>query len=187
MGIMLANNIRRSPCTLAASDFVRLGIECEVAARLGDDLPPSGAPFDRDKVSGAVESLMTAFEVIDNRRTPGLEQSVQFITGVAANIYNAGVVLGSPVTDWRAIDLVSAYGSMDINGEKVGDGHGSDVMGHPLEPLAWLANKLAEQGLGLSAGMVIITGSIVSPKFLEAGDKASISIEGLGSAELNVT
>ena len=187
MGIMLANNIRRSPCTLAASDFVRLGIECEVAARLGDDLPPSGAPFDRDKVSGAVESLMTAFEVIDNRRTPGLEQSVQFITGVAANIYNAGVVLGSPVTDWRAIDLVSAYGSMDINGEKVGDGHGSDVMGHPLEPLAWLANKLAEQGLGLSAGMVIITGSIVSPKFLEAGDKASISIEGLGSAELIVT
>ena len=187
MGIMLANNIRRSPCTLAASDFVRLGIECEVAARLGDDLPPSGAPFDKDKVSGAVESLMTAFEVIDNRRTPGLEQSIQFITGVAANIYNAGVVLGSPVTDWRAIDLVSAYGSMDINGEKVGDGHGSDVMGHPLEPLAWLANKLAEQGLGLSAGMVIITGSIVSPKFLEAGDKASISIEGLGSAELNVT
>ena len=108
MGIMLANNIRRSPCTLAASDFVRLGVECEVAARLGDDLPPSGAPYDRDKVSGAVESLMTAFEVIDNRRTPGLEQSVQFITGVAANIYNAGVVLGSPVTDWRAIDLVSA-------------------------------------------------------------------------------
>ena len=102
-------------------------------------------------------------------------------------ICGAEVVLGSPVTDWRAIDLVSAYGSMDINGEKVGDGHGSDVMGHPLEPLAWLANKLAEQGLGLSAGMVIITGSIVSPKFLEAGDKASISIEGLGSAELNVT
>ena len=187
MGIMLANNIRRSPCTLAAANFVQVGIECEVAARLGNDLPPSGAPYDRDKVSGAVESLMTAFEVIDNRRTPGLEQSVQFITGVAANIYNAGVVLGSPVTDWRAIDLVSAYGSMDINGEKVGDGHGSDVMGHPLEPLAWLANKLAEQGLGLSAGMVIITGSIVSPKFLEAGDKASISIEGLGSAELNVT
>ena len=124
MGIMLANNIRRSPCTLAAANFVQVGIECEVAARLGDDLPPSGAPFDRDKVSGAVESLMTAFEVIDNRRTPGLEQSVQFITGVAANIYNAGVVLGSPVTDWRAIDLVSAYGSMDINGEKVGDGHG---------------------------------------------------------------
>ena len=187
MGILLSKNIRQSPCTLEANDFIGLGIECEVAARLGADLPASGAPYDRDTVSGAVESLMTAFEIIDNRRTPGLEQSVQFITGVAANIYNAGVVLGSTVTDWRTIDLVAAYGSMDINGERVGDGHGSDVMGHPLEPLAWLANKLAEQDSSLSAGMVIITGSIVSPKFLKAGDKASISIEGLGSAELNVT
>ncbi|MQF67802.1 hydratase, partial [SAR202 cluster bacterium AD-802-F09_MRT_200m] len=80
----------------------------------------------------------------------------------------------------------AAYGSMTINGEMVGDGHGSDVMGHPLEPLAWLANKLAEQGLGLYAGMVIITGSIVSPKPLKAGDSASIMIEGLGGADINV-
>jgi 2-keto-4-pentenoate hydratase len=75
---------------------------------------------------------------------------------------------------------------MTINGEMVGDGHGSDVMGHPLEPLAWLANKLAEQGLGLSAGMVIITGSIVSPKPVKPGDIASIVIEGLGRAEVNI-
>lgn len=186
MGIMLANNIRQSPCTLAASDFVQLGIECEVAARLGSDLPASGAPYDRNKVSQAVESLTTAFEVIDARRTPGQEQKAQFITAVAANISNAGVVLGEPVSNWRDIDLAGAYGSMTINGELVGDGHGSDVMGHPLEPLAWLANKLSEQGLGLTAGMVIITGSIVSPKFLKAGDKAAIMIEGLGGAEITV-
>jgi len=37
---------------------------------------------------------------------------------------------------------------MDINGENVGYGRGSDVMGHPLEPLTWLTNKLAEQGSG---------------------------------------
>ena len=60
MGILLANNIRQSPCTLAVRDFIRLGMECEVAARLGADLPPSGAPCDRDKVPGEVESLMTA-------------------------------------------------------------------------------------------------------------------------------
>ncbi len=91
------------------------------------------------------------------------------------------------MSDSRKLDVLAAYGSVTTHHQMVGAGHGSDVMGHPLEPLAWLANKLAEQGLGLSAGMVIITGSIVSPKFLEAGDKASISIEGLGSAELNVT
>jgi 2-keto-4-pentenoate hydratase len=71
---------------------------------------------------------------------------------------------------------------MTING----DGHGSDVMGHPLEPLVWLANELSEHGQTLTAGMVIITGSIVSPKIVEPGDTASIMIDGLGSAELTV-
>ena len=186
MGIMLTNNIRHSPCTLAAADFVQLALECEVGVRLGAGLPPSGAPYDRGKVAEAVESLSAAFEIVDIRRTPGQEPKVQFMTGVAANVFNAGVVLGEPVKDWRELDLPAAYGSMTINGEMVGDGHGSDVMGHPLEPLVWLANKLAEQGLGLSSGMVIITGSIVSPKVVKAGDTASIMIEGLGGAELKV-
>ena len=186
LGLILHDNIRHSPSTLEAANFVQLGIECEVAVRLGADIPQSGAPYDRKKVSEAIESLSTAFEVIDIRRLPGVDPKVQFITGVAANVYNEGVVLGDPVEDWQNLDLATAYGSMSINGKLVGDGHGSDVMGHPLEPLAWLANKLANQGIGLTAGMVIITGSIVSPKPLNPGDSASIAIEGLGSAEITV-
>ena len=186
LGIILEDNIHLSPSTLKADDYVQLALECEVAVRLGTDLVPSGAPYDRGRVSEAVESLTAAFELVDIRRTPGMDPKVQFITGVAANIFNAGVVLGEPVANWRDLDLQAAYGSMTINGEMVGDGHGSDVMGHPLEPLAWLANKLAEQGLGLTAGMVIITGSIVSPKPVKPGDTASIMIEGLGGAELKV-
>ncbi|MCH9018234.1 MAG: fumarylacetoacetate hydrolase family protein [Chloroflexi bacterium] len=186
LGIMLEGNIHPSPSTLTADDFMQLGLECEVAVRLGSDLPASGAPYDRGKVSEAVESLTAAFEIIDFRRTPDQDPKVQFMTGVAANIFNAGVIMGDPVPSWRDLDLGAAYGSMTINGEVVGEGHGSDVMGHPLEPLAWLANKLAEQGFGLLAGMVIITGSIVSPKFVKPGDTASIMIEGLGGAELDV-
>ena len=33
-GLVLANNIYQSPASLDSSDYVRLGIECEVAARL---------------------------------------------------------------------------------------------------------------------------------------------------------
>ena len=186
LGLILEDNILHSPTTLTAADYVQLALECEVGVRLGADLSAAGAPYDRGRVSEAVDSLCTAFEVVDIRRTPGMDPKVQFITGVAANIFNAGVVLGEPVTSWRDLDLQAAYGSMTINGEMVGDGHGSDVMGHPLEPLAWLANKLAAQGLGLSAGMVIITGSIVSPKPVKPGDTASIVIEGLGGAEVNI-
>lgn len=186
LGVVLEDNILHSPNTLTAANYVQLALECEVCVRLGADLPLSGTPYDRGRVSEAVESLSTAFEVVDIRRTPGMDPKIQFITGVAANIFNAGVVMGEQVNNWRDLDLQAAYGSMTINNELVGDGHGSDVMGHPLEPLAWLANKLAEQGLGLSAGMVIITGSIVSPKAVNAGDTASIMIEGLGGAEITV-
>ncbi len=68
---------------------------------------------------------------------------------------------------------------MVINGQQVGEGKGGDVMGHPLEALAWLANTLAARGKSLSQGMLVMTGSIVSTKFLNAGDNATVSIEGL--------
>ena len=187
MGLMLEKNIRYSPSELSSTDFVQLGIECEVGVSLKHDLSYDEAPYDVNKVSEAVESIMPAFEVIDNRRTPGLPADINLKIAVASNISNAGVILGEPVSNWKEIDLISAYGYMSINNRLVGDGHGYDVMGHPLNPLAWLANKLSSQGISLPAKSLIITGSIVSPKFLKTGDSAFISIEGLGTAELNVT
>ncbi len=185
-GVILADNVRRSPAVLDSADFVQLGIECEVGVRLVRGLPASDAPYDRDGVSEAVGAVMTAFEVVDNRRTHGLDTRAQLLNTISSNILNAGVVLGEPVADWRGIHLAGCRGYMEINGELAGEGAGSDVMGHPLEPLAWLANALADRGRELKAGMVVITGSIVSPKWLKAGDSARIEIEGLGKAELKV-
>jgi 2-keto-4-pentenoate hydratase len=76
---------------------------------------------------------------------------------------------------------------MRINGEQVGQGRGADVMGHPLEPLVWLANLLAERGKALQAGMMVITGSIITPKPVKAGDTATIAIDGLGAAQVTVS
>ena len=186
-GVILARNVQHSPAVLKSADFLQPGIECEVGVRLGKDLPATGAPYDRDGVSGAVEAVMTAFEVVDNRRTQGQDTQTQLLTTISSNILNAGVVLGEPVTDWRGIHLAGCRGYMEINGELVGEGMGSDVMGHPLEPLAWLANALAGHGKELKAGMVVITGSIVPSKWLGSGDSALIEIEGLGKAELTVS
>ena len=40
---------------------------------------------------------------------------------------------------------------MTINGEPAGEGYGRDVLGHPLDALAWLANTLAGRGKELRA------------------------------------
>ncbi len=185
-GALMSTTIYQSPATLKSDAYRRLGFECEVAVRLASDLPPSGAPYTRDSVAGAVGEVMAAFEVIDMRLPEGVYGLVRTLTSVATNISNAGAILGPPVSDWRSLDLAAAKGIATVNGEEVGSGYGSDVMGHPLEPLAWLANKLAGEGEGLPAGTVVITGSIVPPKFQNKGDRAVVSIDGLGEATLNV-
>ncbi len=156
-----------------------------MAVLLYRDMPAASAPYDRASAAEVVGALMPAFELVDDR---GADYSDLFFLGVVAdNTWNAGVVLGTQVTAWRNIDLATALGTMVINGRPAGEGKGGDVMGHPLEALAWLANTLAARGKSLSQGMFVMTGSIVSTKFLNAGDNATVSIDGLGEARLTVT
>ena len=183
-GAVFESSVHRSPAVVKWSDYVRLGAECEIAALLDQDLPASGAPYDRRKVSEAVGALMPAFEIIEDRDA---DYSDLFFLGVAAdNSWNAGVVLGEPITDWKALDLVSASGVMTINGDTAGGGKGGDVLGHPLEALAWLANNLSNRGQSLKKDMVIMTGSIVSTKFLNEGDDVRFTIDTLGGVRLKV-
>ena len=185
-GALMATTIYHSPAALKPGAYLRLGFECEVAVRLAADLPASGAPYTRRSVAEAVGDVMAAFEVIDMRLPEGIHGLVRTLTSVATNISNAGTILGPPVADWRTLDLAAAKGVATVNREEVGAGYCSDVMGHPFEPLAWLANKLAVENESLLSGTVVITGSIVSPKFLNSGDRAVVSIEGLGEATLTV-
>ena len=90
------------------------------------------------------------------------------------------------MTDWRSLDLGTAIARLTINGREIGRGAGADVMGHPLNALAWLANKKAEHGAPLLRGMVVMTGSIIATKFPEPGDRCLVEIDGLGSAGLTL-
>ncbi len=185
-GALLSGVIYPSPAELRGADYRRLGMEGEIAVRLAADLPASGAPYSRDSVTEAVGAVMAAVEVIDMRLPEGMDGLARTLTSVATNISNAGAVLGPEVTDWRNLDLAAVRGSASINREEVGAGFGSDVMGHPFEPLAWLANRLADEGRPLTRGTVVITGSIVPPRFLQPGDRAVVAVAGLGEAALAV-
>ena len=185
-GLILAANVHDSPVELRRGDYFRIGIECEVAVRIGEDLPGSGIPYTREMVSEAIDWLAASFELVDGRDGAAGEGHGPELRAIVTNISNGGAVLGDPVRDWRAIDLGSSEGKMIVNGEVIGQGVGSDVMGHPVEPVAWLANSLVSRGRSLRAGDTILTGSFAPPFMLKAGDTASVSIEGLGEAHLTV-
>src|SRR5438067_5259226 len=92
--------------------------------------------------------------------------------------------LGMPVMEWRALDLARATARLLINGCEIGSGVGRDVMGNPLNALAWLAGKLAAAGTPLRRGMIVITGSMVPIQHPLAGDRVLVEVSGLGTAEL---
>jgi 2-keto-4-pentenoate hydratase len=185
-GAILAGTIHRSPVVLCRADYVRLGIECEIAVELGTDLPAAKAPYSWDQVADVVSAVMPAFELVDDRQADYAQLAAQVLTLIADNAWNAGVVLGVPRRDWHAVDLSAAHGVMVINGTVVGEGHGRDVMGHPFEALLWLVNMLAQQGKGLTQGMIVMTGSLVATKFVNAGDTVSLSVEGLGEVQVSM-
>ncbi len=151
------------------------------------DLTAEDAPYDRQSVGDAVATCMAAIEIVDTRNAEADVAKVDAGLLIADNAMNAGCVLGSPVADWRGLDLATLAGRMIINGEIVGQGIGGDALGHPLQALAWLANNLAGRGQMLKAGDIVLTGSIVATKWLNPGDEMATVIDGLGQAEVRVS
>jgi 2-oxo-3-hexenedioate decarboxylase/2-keto-4-pentenoate hydratase len=161
------------------SDFLHVGVECEIAVRLAQDLPAARAPYDRDTVGAAVGACMAAIEVVDDRYEN--YRALDVPTLIADDFFNAACVLGAPVTAWCDLDLAGVRGRMTINGAEVGTGRGGDILGHPLEALAWLANALVARGRCLEAGEIVLLGSVVETRWVAAGDRIEVEIEGLGS------
>jgi 2-keto-4-pentenoate hydratase len=185
-GDMLERTILRGDSTVRAADYGRLIVEFEIAFEMAEDLPAIGAPYDRASVSRAVAAAMPAFELADDRNADYSSLPGSALMLIADNAWNEGAVLGAPVRDWRGIDLAALQGIATINGKNVGTGHGRDVMGHPLDALAWIANHLAARGLGLWRGDIVITGSLVTSKFPSAGDRVRFEAGELGAVELRV-
>src|SRR5215813_4388569 len=180
-GGVFASGVHDSGARLRAADFVRVGVECEIAVLLARDLAPSEEPFTAEWVMEAIEAYLPAIEIVDDRYEQW--ESLGAPTLVADDFFAAGCVLGEPVARTAAPDLLRVTGRALINGNEAGRGTGADVLGHPHEALAWLANHLAAEGRGLHAGQIVLTGSLVKTVWLNAGDHVRMELEGLGEVE----
>lgn len=180
-GIVLQDRLKPSGVRLRLSDLVHVGIEFEICMRLGHSLSPREKPYDMDEISEAVDAVCPAFEVIDDRNSA---YPLDLLSLVADNAWNEGIVQGKYQTSWP--DLAAVRGTVERNGEKIDEGYGRDVLGHPFEPLRWLANHLREQGDTLRAGEIVSTGSLVTTRFPAAGEFYRFTVEGIGAVDISV-
>ncbi len=185
-GDMLEKTVLRGPSRVRAADYVRLLVEFEIAIELADDLPVVGAPYTRETVARSVGAVMPALELADDRNADYSALAANPLMLIADNAWNEGAVLGASMHDWKQLDLAALQGVATIDGKRVGEGRGADVMGHPFEALAWVANNLASRGLGLWRSDVVITGSLIASRFPRAGQVVRFDAGDLGSVELLV-
>ncbi len=180
-GVVLEKRLLPSGARLKMSDLVRLGLEFEICVRLGRPLAPRQEPYSMEDVADAVDAVAPAFEVIDDRNAP---YPLDMLSLVADNAWNEGIVLGAWRTNWP--DLAAARGVVELNGKVIDEGHGRDVLGHPFEPLRWLANHLSAQGETLHGGELVSTGSLVTTRFPKASEHYRFTVEGIGAVELHL-
>jgi len=185
-GRLHAHQVVGGPASARASDYGRLVVEFEIGFRMAADLPPRGEDYSMEEVGAAVAAAMPAFELADDRRADYGTLAARAFELAADNAWNEGAVLGTPVADWRQLDLGALRAVAFVNGAAVGEGRGADSMGHPLAALHWVANHLRSRGQGLRRGDVVISGSLVTSKFPKAGDLLRFEAGALGAVELQV-
>ena len=196
-GRLHSKQVLHAPADVSIKGYGRLLIEFEIAIQIGQSLLPSGIRHTGQSVASAVSAITCAFEVADDRQADYSNLGGQGLQLLADNTWNEGAVLGEwvPFTQlWpdlsakpRADDAVGELkGEAYINGSSVGHGYAHDLMGHPLNAIAWLANEANDRGTYLKAGDIAMLGSLVTSKFPQKGDHLRFELEGFKPIHLHV-
>ena len=181
-GAILESMIHRGPAEIERGRFVRLGLEFELAFRMGRDLPVAGN-HDAASIRPYVDTVMPAFELIEDRDAD--YSNLDAASLIADNAWCGGIVLGEPASGWHGLDLAQVPVTLTYNGATE-DAVTGAAMGSPLVSLSFLANLLAGQGRPLRAGDIVMSGSTLATRFAAAGDAARYAIEGIGSVDIRV-
>jgi 2-keto-4-pentenoate hydratase len=182
-GVVLANRVHETGATVRRADFGRLGLEFEIAVRIKSDVPVTAVPYTAEMIASHIDGVSAAIEIVDDRRAEYANLDV--LSLVADNSWNAGIVLSQFAAKWP--DLEPVLGRATKDGVAIGEGFGRDILGHPFNSAAWLATQLASRGVGLKAGQVVMTGSVMKTVFPDSGASYRFELEGLGAVEVRVT
>lgn len=166
--------------TCAASELIQPRAECEIGIVLAKALRGPGLT-DLDVIA-ATEALVPMLEIVDSR----IENwKIKFVDTVADNGSSARFVVGSKRTPPVGIDTRTVGVTFEKNGELIGTGAGAAVLGaNPYRAVAWLANTLADAGLELNAGDVIMPGALCPMAPVAKGDVASANFGILGTVSV---
>lgn len=163
-GVLLRSMLFENGARVATGRFIQPRVEAEIAFVMKE--PLAGHQLKADDILAATEYIAPALEILDtriSRKDPRSGRLRTVLDTISDNAANAGIILGDPIHDIRAIDLRWVGAIVSRDGEVEETGLGAGVLNDPLVSVSWLADRLALYGDRIEAGQIILSGSFIRP------------------------
>lgn len=180
-GHLLRSMIHDGAEPLDLGPLIEPQIEVEPAFVLGRSLAGPGVTM--ADVMAATEYVVTCFEVIDSRIN---NWRIRLEDTVADNGSSARVVLGEERKPVTALADEGLETVLELDGSVVETGNTEAILGHPANGVVWLVNALADYGVTLSAGHLVLPGTCTRSVRIAGCRKVRGRIEGLGDVTLSL-
>ena len=182
-GQLLSGSVYPSDTTVSIGS-ARVGIEPEFAYTMARDVISPARAYTGDSIAEFVADLIPSIELVwapfRNWAAVGAP------TLAAANAAQEAWIHGPPAPNGAAQELDSITVRGYVDGQLETEGGAAAVLGHPLNALAWLANRLLDQGRPLGRGDYVTTGVCTQVFFAEAGQTVTADFGPFGSVSLSL-
>ena len=181
VGFLMQKALLPNGATVSLKNYLRPVAEPEIAVRMARDL---GAGTTATQALAAVDSIRPAIELADLDPVPTPDNLDVVLAG---DIYQRHVILGETSRAGAHLDgIVSRVLRRGAEVNRTTDPEA--LTGKMGDVVAHVANTLAAFGEKLSAGDVIITGSITPPPMIEADETSFVhAIDPIGEVRVTFT
>ena len=187
-GFLLEDMLLDNGATLPTSFAARPLAEGDLLVRVGS--------ADINTAQTDMEILASLDAVIPFIELPDLlyQDTARLDAGavVAINLGARSGVMGDPIPLEPTEDWLIRLGSINVqmantDGQTIGTGDSSALLGHPINVVRWLRDTLASQGLELRSGDVLSLGTITPPVPVEANTTLTVEYRGLTDNTVTVS
>ncbi|WP_395541213.1 2-oxo-hept-4-ene-1,7-dioate hydratase [Neotabrizicola sp. sgz301269] len=185
-GVLLDDMVFADGGTVPKDRFIQPRIEAEIAFVMKASL--QGSQVTRADVLAATESVLPSLEILDTRirRTDPATGTARVITDtVSDNAANAGIVLGARRHAPGDIDLRWVGAIVTRDGVVEETGLGAGVLNDPVTGILWLVHRLAQFGMAVEAGQVLLSGSFIRPIEATPGSRFHADFGAFGQVSIN--
>lgn len=184
-GVLFDDMLFDHGATIPQGRFIQPRIEAEIAFVMKSDI--SGAAT-HHQVLDATDYVCPSLEILDTRvlrMDPETKDPRKVTDTIADNAANAGVVLGAAQHFPNAAAMRWAGAIVKRNDIVEETGLGAGVLDDPVTSMVWLTERLADYGMHIRAGDIVLSGSFIRPVEARSGDTFFADFGNFGEVRIN--